>query len=156
MRFDFVCVYARCIACKRMHIATLQLFVQASDLCRCVEDSAYVSGIDAGLSIEHCSCKSTGAAHVQGMSPPERVEQCMGALDEASHLLGLNNVLWLRVRQLLVNALHDAATAGEASSQDLALLVRVCSCLLQRISVAVPMHNAPSRLCSGTMHCCAL
>ena len=80
----------------------------------------------------------------------------MGALDEASHLLGLNNMLWLRVRQLLVNALHDAATAGEASTQNLALLVRVCSCLLQKIPVAITMHNAPNRLCSGTMHRSAL
>ena len=73
----------------------------------------------------HGSSRARQELVFQGSRPRDAVES-MGRLhEEASALLGKQHIVWYRIHQLQIDALHRLASCGEASTHDLVALVRV-------------------------------
>ena len=65
---------------------------------------------------------------LQDATVSDRVRSCQELHAQADDLLPADSVVWLRVRQVLVDALHRKASAGAASEEDLIELLQVCVC----------------------------
>ena len=55
----------------------------------------------------------------------EDVKMCREVASKAECVLGVQHIVWLRVRQLLIDALHRLAVSGEAATADLVALIQV-------------------------------